>query len=73
MKKYICLMGLASVVACSDGPTANVSSSEFTGFDPAWFDTDVDPCADFASYTSGGWKEQNPIPPSEGRWGVSTF
>ena len=70
MKKYICLMGLASVVACSDGPTANgSSSSEFTGFDPAWFDTDVDPCADFASYTSGGWKEQNPIPPSEGRWG----
>ena len=44
------------------------SSSEFT-FDPAWFDTDVDPCTDFASYTSGGWKEQNPIPPSEGRWG----
>lgn len=70
MKKYLCLMGLATVVACSDGPTANgSSSSDFTGFDPEWFDTDVDPCADFASYTSGGWKEQNPIPPSEGRWG----
>ena len=33
-------------------------------------DRTVDPCVDFYSYSCGGWKKQNPIPPDQSSWSV---
>ena len=33
-------------------------------------DSTVDPCVDFYSYSCGGWKKQNPIPPDQSSWSV---
>ena len=33
-------------------------------------DKTVDPCADFYTYSCGGWQKNNPIPPDETSWSV---
>lgn len=38
--------------------------------DPANFDKTVSPAQDFAHYTSGNWKKNNPIPGEYSRWGA---
>jgi putative endopeptidase len=56
-------------VACQSPDPTSTESASFTGFNPEWLDSSIAPCEDFAAFTSNGWKEQNPIPSSEGRWG----
>lgn len=36
-------------------------------------DTTVDPGIDFFKYATGKWMKENPIPPSERRWGLSNL
>jgi len=31
-------------------------------------DRSVDPCADFFTYSCGGWIKNNPIPPDQSSW-----
>ncbi|HEY0977803.1 MAG TPA: M13 family metallopeptidase N-terminal domain-containing protein, partial [Flavobacteriales bacterium] len=38
-------------------------------FDVAGMDTTVKPCDDFDAYANGTWKKNNPVPPTESRWG----
>jgi endothelin-converting enzyme/putative endopeptidase len=38
--------------------------------DVSAMDKSVDPCTDFYSYSCGGWKQHNPIPPDQARWSV---
>jgi len=38
--------------------------------DVAAMDRSVDPCADFYSYSCGGWQKKNPIPPDQTSWSV---
>ena len=33
-------------------------------------DRSVDPCADFYTYTCGGWMAKNPIPPDQASWDI---
>ena len=33
-------------------------------------DSTVDPCADFYTYSCGGWIKKNPIPPDQASWGT---
>ena len=35
---------------------------------PASMDPHVDPCVDFYTYSCGGWKRRNPIPPDQSSW-----
>ncbi len=33
-------------------------------------DRSVDPCVDLYTYSCGGWKQKNPIPPDQTSWSV---
>src|SRR5271169_5859881 len=38
--------------------------------DVAAMDRSADPCADFYTYSCGGWQKKNPIPPDQTSWSV---
>jgi endothelin-converting enzyme/putative endopeptidase len=51
-------------VASSDTPVARPKSLDLDSLDKT-----VDPCADFFQYACGTWRQKNPIPPDQSRWG----
>lgn len=38
--------------------------------DVSAMDRSIDPCDDLYTFSCGGWKKKNPIPPDQARWGV---
>jgi endothelin-converting enzyme/putative endopeptidase len=40
------------------------------GLDVDFMDRSVDPCVDFYTYSCGGWRQKNPIPPDQASWSV---
>jgi len=67
MKKQLALLSFAAMASCAAPET------EVTELRPAFplehLDTAVHACDDFFQYTAGGWREANPIPDTEVRWG----
>jgi endothelin-converting enzyme/putative endopeptidase len=52
-------------------PCAVVAQSgEWHVVDPSAMDRSVDPCADFYTYSCGGWMKANPIPADQASWSV---
>jgi putative endopeptidase len=70
------LSGLFIIVSCStsakkEGKTVDQTSKqqERSSFDPTYLDKTIRPQDDFFSFANGEWVKNNPIPPSESRWG----
>jgi len=54
-------------------PSSTTSEPEFPytpGLDVKAMDRSVDPCVDLYTYSCGGWKKNNPIPPDQTSWDV---
>ena len=70
MKKVVLLSAVA-LAACQNTPSSNdeVKADKIAAFPLEHLDTSVAPCDDFFTYTAGGWREMNPIPETEVRWG----
>jgi putative endopeptidase len=49
---------------------AQTSSANQPVLNVTFMDRTVDPCADFFTYSCGGWIKDNPIPPDKSGWGV---
>src|SRR6266851_1428510 len=59
---------LAAPIAYSQSAsTGHQSVLDVNSMDPS-----VDPCADFFTYSCGGWLKKNPIPPDKTGWGLSS-
>ena len=67
MKKLLALLILGGIVSCAQSPNQTAKLS--LAFPLEHLDTNVHACDDFFQYTSGGWREANPIPETEVRWG----
>ncbi len=72
MRKYlsyfVVITVVTALVACSNNaPKATAKSRNY--IDSANFDFSVNPADNFYMYANGSWLKNNPIPPSESRWG----
>jgi putative endopeptidase len=59
----ICFLTLAHAQQSSAPPQKSQPVLDVTSMDKS-----VDPCADFYTYSCGGWMKQNPIPPDQSSW-----
>ena len=60
------LISVASVAQSPAAPVLPYSPS----LDLTSMDKTVEPCADFYTYSCGGWQKRNPIPPDQTSWSV---
>lgn len=65
-------MAVAALAACTAQPhmTDTDTLPQAAAFDVAGMDTSVRPCDDFDRFANGGWKDNNPVPATESRWGA---
>jgi putative endopeptidase len=62
------LIAFSAFVACESSKVEDVLDGTL-GFDVNHIDSSYAPCDDFFMFASAGWMKDNPIPPSEARWG----
>src|SRR5690606_30505732 len=65
-------LAVAALAACTAQPhmTDTDTLPQAAAFDVAGMDTSVRPCDDFDRFANGGWKDNNPVPATESRWGA---
>ena len=66
-------LGAAQVPAAAAAPQKEtpLQALPYTpGLDVDFMDRSVDPCVDFYTYSCGGWRQKNPIPPDQSSWSV---
>lgn len=68
MKKIVLLSAVA-LAACQNNAEQTAQAEIIPAFPLEHLDTTAAPCEDFFQYTAGGWREMNPIPETEVRWG----
>ncbi|MBP8822062.1 MAG: M13 family metallopeptidase [Flavobacteriales bacterium] len=65
------ILALASLTACTSKPSmTETARPTVPAFDVAGMDTTAKPCDDFDRFANGLWKEKNPVPSTESRWGA---
>jgi putative endopeptidase len=64
---------LAGTYACKPVQSRNAADIREDDFLVQWLDTNVRPGHDFFRYATGNWLKNNPIPPSERRWGIANL
>ncbi len=72
MKKYFILflvLGVLTVLTSCGSERTQEAVKKRNYIDSANFDFNVKPSENFYSYANGSWLKNNPIPPSESRWG----
>ena len=62
-----CAVTLSSTAGV--GPASNIAKANSKPIEVANFDKTVKPGDDFYQYVNGTWLKNNPIPPTETRWG----
>ena len=64
------LIAFAALTACTSEPKMQETTEKTPAFDVAGMDTTAKPCDDFDQFANGAWKEKNPVPSTESRWGA---
>jgi len=68
----ILLIAFACLAACTSEPKMpeTATAPKVDAFDVAGMDTTAKPCDDFDRFANGKWKDENPVPATESRWGA---
>jgi endothelin-converting enzyme/putative endopeptidase len=65
-------LAIACLLTLAHGQQSNAPKPEAAKPEPVLdvtsTDSSVDPCADFFTYSCGGWIKRNPIPPDQSSW-----
>lgn len=65
------LLPLVALAACTSEPKMpETQTPKVPAFDVAGMDTTAKPCDDFDRFVNGTWKDKNPVPATESRWGA---
>lgn len=66
------LIALVSLTACTPEPNMpeTATAPKVDAFDVDGMDTTAKPCDDFDRFANGTWKDKNPVPSTESRWGA---
>lgn len=65
------LITLIGLSACTSAPKMpETVTPKIPAFDVAGMDTTAKPCDDFDRFANGKWKDNNPVPATESRWGA---
>lgn len=67
---YLRLAGLFAALALAISNVAGAVQAAERGLSVANVDPTCKPCRDFFRYAMGGWRANNPIPPTASRWSV---
>lgn len=68
MKNFIAVFSFLFLLAACEQHKKETSSLP-KGYDISMIDSSIQPCDNFYLFAVGGWLKNNPVPPTEARWG----